>query len=177
MFGTSQFTQWYGLTQFGAKYSSLTGNSSEEITLPMTNRYSKWEGSCRWREPESSRRKGMMEGDSTSMDVTRDVGVWLEGLAEGVDTTQNSQLTCLLCAWWGMKPAERPPAECLANLMFTLTPNYPKLIAILPSVCVCLHVFSSQRGFCLVIYAPFHGSLCAHRLHHCLSRLRNVNWC
>lgn len=41
----------------------------------------------------------MMEGDSTSMDVTRDVGVWLEGLAEGVDTTQNSQLTCLLCAW------------------------------------------------------------------------------
>lgn len=45
------------------------------------------------------RRKGMMEGDSVSVDVARDVGVWLEGLAEGVDTTQNSQLTCLLCAW------------------------------------------------------------------------------
>lgn len=41
----------------------------------------------------------MMEGDSISVDVANDVGVWLEELAEGeVDTTRNSQLTCLLCA-------------------------------------------------------------------------------
>lgn len=44
--------------------------------------------------------KGTMEEDSARLDVARDVGVWLEGLeeVEGVETTQNSPLTCLLCA-------------------------------------------------------------------------------
>lgn len=60
----------------------------------MTNKPLKQGGSCKWREAESSSRKGMMEGD-------RDVGVWLEGVVKeaGVGATQNSQLTCLLCAW------------------------------------------------------------------------------
>lgn len=40
-------------------------------------------GSCKWNEPKSGRRKGMMDGDSASVDVAVDVGVWLEGLAEG----------------------------------------------------------------------------------------------
>lgn len=61
-----------------------------------------------------------MEGDSARLDVARDVGVWLEGLVEvggGVETTQNSPLTCLLFTRWALNPG-RPAVECLNNLMF-----------------------------------------------------------
>lgn len=80
-----------------------------------------------------------------------------DGGGGGGGTTQNSQLTCLLCAWWAMKPAGTPPAECLANLMFTLTPNFWKFdchFAVRPTVRVCLHVSSSQWGFPLLFLLP-----------------------
>lgn len=53
------------------------------------------------------------------MDAARDVGVWLEGLVGGVETTQNSPLTCLLCARQALNLG-RPSVECLNNLMFVL---------------------------------------------------------
>lgn len=77
-----------------------------------------------------------MEGD-------RDVGVWLEGgWWKGVGTTQNSQLTCLLCTWRALKPTERPPTECLANPVFTLTITCEMLI-LLP---VCMGVFACETS-------------------------------
>ena len=108
-----------------------------------------------------------MEGD-------RDVGVWLEGLLGGVGTTQNSRLTCLLCAWWAMKPAERPPAECLANLMFTPTPNFWRFDCHL-AVHVCLPVSSYQRRLALFDFSLWPSVFSALIIFIIIFLVPNVN--
>lgn len=114
----------------------------------MTHKLLQQTGSCKWREPESGRRKGMMEGDSMCGCGQRFGCVVRGASGGGVDTTQNSQLTFAVCVVSYETSRKASSPKCLANLMFTLTPNFSHLIAILLSVCVCLRiVFSSQGGF------------------------------
>lgn len=88
-----------------------------------------------------------MEGDSARLDVARDVGVWLEGLEEvgGVETTQNSPLTCLLCARWALNPG-RPAVECLNNLMLAPFFSRSKSYFNPSSICVqsCVHMLERR---------------------------------